>query len=224
MRPSIMSLGATMSTPASACTSACSREHGHGAVVDDVAAVVEQPVLAVAGEGVERHVGQHAQFAGSASSARAPRAAPGRPGWWPRGRRASSATGSITGNSAITGMPSATHSSAAANSRSMLRRCTPGMLGTSCVWLRAVEHEHRQDQVLRRQALLAHQCAGEGVAAQAARAAGGIGRGRVQGGRPVSVAAAAPARRPAAGPDEAPPTRGNRSITNAFASARVEIE
>ena len=50
MRPSIMSLGATMSTPASACTSACLHQHlGHRLVVEDVAGVVEQAVLAVAG-------------------------------------------------------------------------------------------------------------------------------------------------------------------------------
>ena len=47
MRPSIMSLGATMSTPASACTSACSAQHRDGLVVDDVAGRVEQAVLAV---------------------------------------------------------------------------------------------------------------------------------------------------------------------------------
>ena len=62
MRPSIMSLGATMSTPASACTRACAVQHLDGVVVEDVAGVVEQAVLAVAGEGVERHVGQQAEL------------------------------------------------------------------------------------------------------------------------------------------------------------------
>jgi hypothetical protein len=38
------------------------RQHGHGLVVEDVAGVVEQAVLAVAGEGVQRHVGQQAQL------------------------------------------------------------------------------------------------------------------------------------------------------------------
>jgi hypothetical protein len=33
-------------------------QHGHGLVVEDVAGVVEQAVLAVAGVGVQRHVGQ----------------------------------------------------------------------------------------------------------------------------------------------------------------------
>ena len=37
-------------------------QHGHGLVVQDVAGVVEQAVLAVAGEGVERHVGHDAEF------------------------------------------------------------------------------------------------------------------------------------------------------------------
>ena len=40
-------------------------QHFHRLVVQDVAGVVEQAVLAVAGEGVERHVGHHAQLAGS---------------------------------------------------------------------------------------------------------------------------------------------------------------
>ena len=62
MRPSIMSLGATMSTPASACTSACCDQHRDRLVVDDVAAVVEQAVLAVRGERVERDVGQQPEL------------------------------------------------------------------------------------------------------------------------------------------------------------------
>ena len=36
-------------------------QHLHGLVVEDVAGFVEQAVLAVAGEGVQRHVGHDAQ-------------------------------------------------------------------------------------------------------------------------------------------------------------------
>jgi hypothetical protein len=43
------------------------RQHGHGLVVEDVAGVVEQAVLAVAGEGVQRHVGEQAQLGESAA-------------------------------------------------------------------------------------------------------------------------------------------------------------
>ena len=60
-------------------------QHGHGLVVEDVAGVVEQAVLAVAGERVERDVGQHAE-PGKRAFSRARRAAPGPRGWWPRGR------------------------------------------------------------------------------------------------------------------------------------------
>ena len=67
MRPSIMSLGATMSTPASAWVSAWLHQHLDGLVVEDVAGFVEQAVLAVAGEGVQRHVGHHAQVRETAS-------------------------------------------------------------------------------------------------------------------------------------------------------------
>jgi hypothetical protein len=62
MRPSIMSLGATMSTPACGLHQRLLDQHFDGLVVQDVAGVVEQAVLAVAGERVERHVGHHAQL------------------------------------------------------------------------------------------------------------------------------------------------------------------
>jgi hypothetical protein len=39
-------------------------QHFHGFVVQDVAGVVQQAVLAVAGEGVQRHIGHHAQARG----------------------------------------------------------------------------------------------------------------------------------------------------------------
>ena len=60
-RPSIMSDGAMMSQPASACTSACLHQHGDGLVVED-GAVAHQAVVAVAGVGIERHVAQHADL------------------------------------------------------------------------------------------------------------------------------------------------------------------
>ena len=59
MRPSIMSEGAMMSQPASACTSAWRTSACERLVVEDLAAA-HQAVVAVAGVGVERHVEQHA--------------------------------------------------------------------------------------------------------------------------------------------------------------------
>ena len=50
-----------MSQPASACTSACLVEHGDRFVVEDFA-VAHQPVMAVAGEGIERDVGEQADL------------------------------------------------------------------------------------------------------------------------------------------------------------------
>ena len=61
-RPSIMSDGATMSAPASAWTSAWSTRICDGVVVDDVAGLVDQPVMAVRGVGIERDVGEHADL------------------------------------------------------------------------------------------------------------------------------------------------------------------
>ena len=48
-----------MSQPASACTSAWRTSTCTRLVVDDLA-VLDQPVVAVAGEGIERHVAEHA--------------------------------------------------------------------------------------------------------------------------------------------------------------------
>ena len=90
MRPSIMSLGATMSTPAAACDKRLLHQRFDGLVVDDVAAVVDQAVLAVRGVGIERDVGDHAEF-GEARLQRADRAlAPGRRRPTPQRRRATS--------------------------------------------------------------------------------------------------------------------------------------
>ena len=61
MRPSIMSAGAMMSQPASACTSDCFHQCVERRVVEDPAAV-HQSVMAVAGVGIERHVAHDADF------------------------------------------------------------------------------------------------------------------------------------------------------------------
>ena len=60
-RPSIMSDGAMMSQPASACTSACRTSTSTRLVIGDIA-VDQQAVMAVAGIGIERHVAQHADL------------------------------------------------------------------------------------------------------------------------------------------------------------------
>ena len=51
-----------MSQPASASTSACLHQHLDGLVVEDDA-VAQQPVMAVAGIGIERDVAEHADLA-----------------------------------------------------------------------------------------------------------------------------------------------------------------
>ncbi len=60
-RPSIMSDGAMMSQPASACDQRLLHQHRDGLVVEDDA-VAHQPVMAVAGVGIERHIAQHADL------------------------------------------------------------------------------------------------------------------------------------------------------------------
>ena len=60
-RPSIMSEGAMMSAPASTCTSAWRTSTCDGEVIMHIA-VADQPVMAVAGIGIERHVAQDADL------------------------------------------------------------------------------------------------------------------------------------------------------------------
>jgi hypothetical protein len=65
MRPSIMSDGATTSAPACGVAQRLLGQRLEGLVVHHVAARVggvDQAVLAVAGVGIERHVGDHAQL------------------------------------------------------------------------------------------------------------------------------------------------------------------
>ena len=60
-RPSIMSDGAITSQPASAWTRACCASTASVSSLRDIAVVVDQPVLAVRGVGIERDVADHAE-------------------------------------------------------------------------------------------------------------------------------------------------------------------
>ena len=62
MRPSIMSLGATMSAPRLGEHGGVVGEDVDGVVVGDVAVGVEHAVMAVAGVGIERDVGDEKRF------------------------------------------------------------------------------------------------------------------------------------------------------------------
>ena len=62
-----------------------------------------------------------------------------------------------------------------------MRRSTPGIDATASALALAVEQEHRQDEVARGQARLAHQIAAPGIAAQPPRPARRVGRGRFHG-------------------------------------------
>jgi hypothetical protein len=61
MRPSIMSDGATMSTPARHDIRPA-HQHGDRFVIENIAGVVDQAVLSVARVRIERDVGDHAEF------------------------------------------------------------------------------------------------------------------------------------------------------------------
>jgi hypothetical protein len=172
MRPSIMSLGATMSTPAPAWVSACLHQHFHGRVVHDVAvfgrAGVGQAILAVGGEGVQRHVGHHAQIREFFFQP-APRGAPSHRGSALRGHRRFERL--------VNHREQGHHRNAQLDAvfghrqqQSRLRRSTPGMEADGFALLLAINNKNRVNQVVRRECVFAHQVAGKGVAAQAARA------------------------------------------------------
>ncbi len=73
------------------------RQHRHRLVVEDVAGVVDQAVLAMRGVRIEGDVGHQRRARGSAPSARRRRAGSGLRGSAPRGRRRSSATARAPG-------------------------------------------------------------------------------------------------------------------------------
>ena len=187
MRPSIMSDGATMSTPASAWHSACLHERRDGLVVQHVAGVVDEAVLAVARVGVERDVGDHAER-GKALLQRAHRARhqPFRDSRRPP-HRATSAPAGSPGTAPSPARRAPGSARRRASSRSTLLRDTPGSDGTGSSRFVAVEDEHRVDEVVRREPRLAHQAAREVVAAHAARALGGefASKRKAHGGRKV---------------------------------------
>ena len=121
-RPSIMSDGATMSAPASAWTSAWSTSTFDRVVVDDVAGLVDEPVVAVRGVGIERDVGQDADLRHRVLD-RLDRAADEIVGVERLlARPRCGARSGVFGNRATHGMPRSAASRALAASRSTLQR------------------------------------------------------------------------------------------------------
>ena len=160
-------------------------QHGHGLVVQDVARVVEQAVLAVRGVRVECHIGEQAELR-EAILQRAHRArhqAIGVARLAAVGRlqrrldhreqrqHRQAERDALLGHGQYAVDRQALHAGHAGH---VLRRAA------------AINHEQRQDQVRRMQPVLAHQLARERIAAQPARAAGGERRGRLHGGFSVA--------------------------------------
>ena len=126
-------------------------QHLHRGVVMHIA-VAQHAVMAVAGIGIERHIAQHADLRHRGLDG-AHRAADQVVGI----ERLAAVLGlsvrrGVWGNSAITGMPSAAASFAAATTRSTDSRSTPGMEATGFALVLAFDDEHRPDEVGRRQA------------------------------------------------------------------------
>jgi hypothetical protein len=158
-------------------------EHLHRFVIDDVAGVVEHAVLAVAGVGVERHVGHHAQV---------------RKLFFQRPHHARDqavgverllAVGCFEGG--VDGREQRQHRNAELHAvfghrqqqiQAQAVHAGHGRHGLALVL--ALVHEHGIDQVVGRDGVLAHQVAGKAVTAQAAWAAlrKGGGAGEVHGG------------------------------------------
>ena len=152
-------------------------QHLHGLVVEDVAGVVEQAVLAVAGVRVERHVGHQPELR-KARLQRAHRARHQALGVAaPRGRRASSAPDRSPGTAPSPACPaSGIPRPCATGDRpsGAARRACRRRLG--CGARRRARTPDRSGRWV--EAVLAHQRAREGVAAQAPGPAGGKRRGR----------------------------------------------
>ena len=151
------------------------REHGHRLVVEDVAAVVEQAVLAVRGEGVERDVGHHAEF-GEALLQLAHDAGHQALGverlaavvelellvdHREQRHHRDAELHAVFGHRQQAIQAEALHAGHRAH---VLHLVLPG------------EHEDRQDQIRRGEAVFAHEIAGEAVTAQAAGPRGRVAR------------------------------------------------
>ncbi len=168
MRPSIMSEGATKSQPASACASDILTSASTVGVVDHVAAVVDQAVLAMRGERIERDIGDHAQL-GKLRLQRAHgalRQAIGIPclarvfATWPRPASPETARApECRRRMRLLGQRAAVRRSTS--------RSTPGIDGTGRAAV-ALVHEHRQDQVARGQQGSRASAGARSVAAHAA--------------------------------------------------------
>jgi hypothetical protein len=169
-----MSLGATMSTPASRLCECLLHQHLDGLVVQDVAGLIQQAVLSVAGERVQRHIGHHAQagkfflqrphhgghqavgVGGLAADRVFQRGADHRK----QRHHRDAEPDAVFGHRQQQVQAQALHA---------------GHRSDGLAAARAFEHEHWVDQVVHADRVLAHQVAGEFVAAQAAGAALGVG-------------------------------------------------
>jgi len=98
-----MSEGATMSTPAAALNERLLLEYGERVVVENVAAGIDQPVLAVIRIGIERNVGHDAGARESVFSACRRRAGSVHRDSWPSLPSGVLSDASIAGKSAIAG-------------------------------------------------------------------------------------------------------------------------
>jgi hypothetical protein len=142
----------------------------HRFVIDDVAGVVQHAVLAVAGVGVQRHVGHHAQvgklFFQRPHHARDQAV----------GVERLLAVGVFEGG--VDGREQRHHRNAELHAvfghrqqQVQAQALHAGHGGHGLALVLALVHEHGVDQVVRRDRVLAHQVAGESVTAQAAWAA-----------------------------------------------------
>jgi hypothetical protein len=163
-----------MSTPACCLGERLLHQHLHRGVVDDVVVVIQQTVLAVAGEGVERHIGHHAQI-GKLFFQRAHHV-----GYQAIGVGGLDAIGRF--QVLADDREQCHHRDAQLHTvfghgqqQIQAQAFDPGHGTHGLSAALAFEHEHRVDQVMRRHGVLAHEVAGESVAAQAAWTCGRVG-------------------------------------------------
>ncbi len=147
-------------------------QHGHGGLVHDVAGVVEQTVLAVRGVGVERHIGEHAEL-------------------WKRrfegAHRSGHQSVGVGGLDAVGRLEVGIDHGKQREHRNAqfhaflghrqqqidTQTLHAGHRRHALALVLAIEDEHRVDQIVRCQSVLAHQTAAEVVTAQPPHAGAG---------------------------------------------------